>query len=448
MNSAYGNTRLARQLVKFATFIDVALLGIVCSTLNNDGAGAGWSILLALAVNGGVGFYAVRSGLVFELRLERRWKAVCVGLGGRFASHQVKLIANPLWWFGGSLTREHAQVIVPKFRDARGDFDGFTATIIPFAGHTVDMYTENADAFALGFYGAPYVTFELVRGTIQMRVGQVPVPEKYEYMLHALPPAPASPAAVLQAVPMARDINDAPWYMPIEGNHILLVGRTGSGKSSWIWSLVFGLAEARQAGLVRLWGLDPKRLELAYGMEWWDEYAYTAEGMAELLEKAVADMLERNNDLQGKARKFTPSPETPLQVIIIDELAFLSGAIDKKLQQRAQTAMRTILWLGRAAGYSLVGASQDPRKEVLGERDFYPTKVALGMEAPMVDLVLGEGAWDAGAKAEQLPMREAGAGCAYIKDELNTKPLLVRAAWCSDEEIRHRLSSSTAQADD
>jgi S-DNA-T family DNA segregation ATPase FtsK/SpoIIIE len=160
--------------------------------------------------------------------------------------------------------------------------------------------------------------------------------------------------------------------------------------------------------------------------------------MITLLEKAETDMLERNKALQGKARKFTPTLETPLNVIIIDELAYLTAAVDKKTHDRAQRVMRSILWLGRATGYSVVGASQEPRKSVLDERDYYPTKVALAMEAPMVDLVLGEGAHDAGAHCEQFPPREAGAGCAYVRDEFSSKPVLVRAAWCSDEAIRRQ----------
>ncbi len=135
----------------------------------------------------------------------------------------------------------------------------------------------------------------------------------------------------------------------------------------------------------------------------------------------------------------------PLNVIVIDELAYLSALVpDKKLRDRAQAAIGTILLLGRATGYCLTACTQDVRKEVIGFRDYFPTKVALGMPAPMVDLCLGEGAWEGGAKAEQIPLREAGAGCAYVLDETNNKPLLVRAAWCSDEAVRMMLANPQA----
>src|SRR5690349_20564227 len=84
----------------------------------------------------------------------------------------------------------------------------------------------------------------------------------------------------------------------------------------------------------------------------------------------------------------------------------------RKLAARAETAMKKILALGRSGGYSLIGAAQDPRKEVLGFRDYFHYRVALGLDAAMVDLVLGEGMHDAGALCEQVPL-EGAEGTAY-----------------------------------
>ena len=76
--------------------------------------------------------------------------------------------------------------------------------------------------------------------------------------------------------------------------------------------------------MVKFWGLDPKRVELAIAPKWWDHYACRAKEMIELLEEAVEDMYRRAENLAGIARKFTPSTEMPLNVIIVDELAYLS----------------------------------------------------------------------------------------------------------------------------
>jgi hypothetical protein len=61
----------------------------------------------------------------------------------------------------------------------------------------------------------------------------------------------------------------------------------------------------------------------------------------------------------------------------------------------------------------------------------------------MVDLVLGKGMHDASAVCEQIPAGNAGAGVAYVISETRQKPICVRAAWCSDEDIQGMLQSSS-----
>jgi hypothetical protein len=248
--------------------------------------------------------------------------------------------------------------------------------------------------------------------------------------------------ALLRSVPMAVDKQGRVWHMPIEETHVLVAARTGGGKGSWIWSLVLRLEPAFRAGLVKFWGCDPKRLELAIGRDWWEHYADTDVGMVELLEQAVREMFDRGSQLQGVARKFTPSPQTPLNVIVIDELGYLSSLLtDKKLQMRADIAIKTLLMQGRSNGFAVVGAVQDPRKATVEYRDLFPIRIAGGLnEGKMVDLVLGEGMHDKGAHCEQLPLGRTGAGVAYVLDiENDNKPRMVRAAWCSDETIRNVL---------
>jgi S-DNA-T family DNA segregation ATPase FtsK/SpoIIIE len=446
MNEAKGNTGLARGVMWSVLALDgFMLLFTMCTgTTNNNGIES--SLLLFLAVITGLAaWYAIQAGLFFELRLEYRWKKTCAGLGGNFVGEgRPRLQPGLSYDFYGSAkkTKVVRDKKYPKLRQVRGNREAWTAVIRPFYGQTLDDYTKNAPSFALAFNNK--VSFDKTdTGLIRIRCGQLQVPDMYAYPVERL----AEPAAVtnLAAIPMARTVDGHPFYLAIEGNHLLIVGRTGSGKNSWTWSLVFGLAQARQAGIVRLWGLDPKRVELAYGRECWDEYADTVEDMLTLLEKAENDMHERNMQLKGNARKVTISKETPLNVIVIDEYAYLSAAVDEKTRKRAQRVIRSVAWLGRSAGYSLVACSQDPRKEVLTERDYFPTKVALGMEAPMVDLVLGNGAHDTyGAHCEQIPLREAGAGSAYVKDELTNEMVLVRAAWCSDQAIRMMLANPQA----
>jgi S-DNA-T family DNA segregation ATPase FtsK/SpoIIIE len=67
-------------------------------------------------------------------------------------------------------------------------------------------------------------------------------------------------------------------------------------------------------------------------------------------------------------------------------------------------ALATLLTQGRAVGVCVVAALQDPRKEVIGYRNLFPTKIALRLdERTQVDMVLGDGAREAGARCDQIP---------------------------------------------
>ena len=89
---------------------------------------------------------------------------------------------------------------------------------------------------------------------------------------------------------------------------------------------------------------------------------------------------------------------------------------------------------------------QDPRKETCNQRDGFTIRIAGGMPAPMVDLVLGEGMYDLGARCDMIPLGAAGAGVAYVISETTLKPVCVRAPWCSDEIIRHVLQNAFKRA--
>ena len=452
---ARGNTRLARQLLWFAAFADVALLLMMCSLAANGGWVYG--LLLAILVNGSISWHAVQAGLLFELKKERTWRAVCEGIGyvGEATSYRNGV--------RGAM-RGETKTVYPRLRHVNGTHESWTAIVRPFAGQTIDHYTKYAENFAFAF-NVPSVTFEVHEsGFLLMRAGSIPIPQAYSHPglldmprpvgidkqetapLPVVPPvyAPREPVrdlsyelGLLKGVPVARGLNGQTCRIPIEGQHWLIAARTGGGKGSWLWSLVLGLAPAWRAGIVNYWGCDPKRLELAIGRTWWDYYADTDESIVELLETAVADMLKRTSALQGQVRKFTPSKRTPLNVIVLDELGYITTMMpDRKLRARAEQAITTLLMPGRAVGYSCVGAVLDPRKEQVGFRDLFPIRIAGALPGPMVDLVLGDGMYDAGARCDAIPLGDAGAGVAYVISETTQRPVCIRAAWCSDDAIR------------
>ncbi len=156
------------------------------------------------------------------------------------------------------------------------------------------------------------------------------------------------------------------------------------------------------AGLVQVWACDPKLMELAFGRALFDRYGrYAADpaDIADLLEAAVADMQARAARFAGKQRDHTPTTEYPFVVVLVDEIAFLTAyQADRKLKDRTLAALATLTTQGRAVGYCVVAALQDPRKEVLNIRNLFPDKIALRLDEPsQVDMVLGDGARDRGA---------------------------------------------------
>ena len=125
-------------------------------------------------------------------------------------------------------------------------------------------------------------------------------------------------------------------------------------------------------------------------------------------------------------------------MILVDEVAFLTAyQPDRKLRERIMNALATLTTQGRAVGYCVVAALQDPRKEVLTIRNLFPDRIAMRLDEPeQVDMVLGDGARDRGAACELISSNPAtGAGVAFVRLEADPDPVRVRAGWVSDRDI-------------
>ena len=236
-----------------------------------------------------------------------------------------------------------------------------------------------------------------------------------------------------------------PWRLRLMGSHLLIGGASGAGKSSVIWSILHELAPAVAAGVVQVMALDPKGgMELTPGEALFTRYAYPTPGgdsdpatsMVELIEE-TAELVTWRADAMRRAgvRKFAPSPTDPLVVLLVDELAYLTSYMtDPSLRRRAHLAMGTILTQGRAPGVVVIGAVQDVRKETIPHRDLFLTRVALRTtEAAHADLILGDGAYKAGALCDRIPETLPGVG--YVPIDGQTTPTRVRAAYLTDHDI-------------
>jgi DNA segregation ATPase FtsK/SpoIIIE, S-DNA-T family len=145
-------------------------------------------------------------------------------------------------------------------------------------------------------------------------------------------------------------------------------------------------------------------------------------------------------------RNHVPTTADPFVLVVVDEVAFLTAyQADRSLKLRISAALATLTTQGRAVGFGVLAALQDPRKDVLSIRNLFPDKIALRLdESEQVDMVLGDGARDRGALADHIsPIPDQGAGVAYVRLETSPDPIRARAAFVSDTDIRNMVAVMT-----
>jgi DNA segregation ATPase FtsK/SpoIIIE, S-DNA-T family len=409
------------------------------------------------------------AGLVMLIWLRASWPGVVVlaaaVLGGLVLLRVwrpdwfARLVSGPVrcrwrWWFYRrhwqavmSITRlapsYRGRVIVPVLGqvEVTGCTDRVAVRLV--SGQSPADFAARAEGIAHGFRvylcrvrsSAPgQVVLELVRrDALASPMAALPILEVTD----------------LQALTVGRREDGTLFSIRLQGTHLLIAGATGAGKGSYLWGLIRAMLPAMAAGLVQTWACDPKLMELAFGRELFDTYGrYAADpaDIAALLEDAVTGMQERARRFAGKQRDHTPTSEDPFVVILVDEIAFLTAyQADRKLRDRILAALATLTTQGRAVGYCVVAALQDPRKEVLNIRNLFPDKIALRLdESSQADMVLGDGARDRGAFCDEISTDPAtGAGVAYVRLEAAPDPVRVRAAFVSDDDIRDMTTSYT-----
>ena len=251
-------------------------------------------------------------------------------------------------------------------------------------------------------------------------------------------PFPVTGVPNFTALPIARQEDGDTFDLRLFGTQVLVVGATGAGKGSVIWSIVRSLSGGVGTGLVKLWGLDPKGgMELGIGLPLFDRFASKDfAAMAAMLEQAAAEAQSRAARLKGLTRQHVPTPAEPLIVLVIDELANLTAYLtDRQLKDRIKASLGIVLSQGRAVGVHVIAAIQDPRKEVLPARGLFPTRIALRLSEPgEVDMVLGDGMRDRGALGDRIPQTTPGVG--YVVLDGYPTPMRVRFSYLDDEQIR------------
>jgi DNA segregation ATPase FtsK/SpoIIIE, S-DNA-T family len=334
---------------------------------------------------------------------------------------------------------------VPKLGRVRSDCWCDRVAVRMLAGQHPGMYEDRSDHLAHTF-GALACRVECPRP------GRVVLVFQRRDRLAAIVPALAIPPAPdLRDVPIGVLEDGRPWTVQLAGSHLLVAGATGSGKGSVVWSLIRAAAPCVHAGTVQLWCVDPKGgMELAAGAPMFTRFAYDDPGgMADLLDAAVDQLHERAQRMRAKGRrKHTPAVIEPLVVVVVDELAFLTAYMpDRELRKRISNSLAVLLSKGRAVGFSVVAALQDPRKEVAPIRDLFPQRIALRLTEPEQSrIVLGPGAHERGAECERIPVSLPGV--AYVVLDGLPAPQRGRAGWNTDDDIAAMAAAYPARRGD
>ncbi|MEV0549845.1 FtsK/SpoIIIE domain-containing protein [Nocardia salmonicida] len=249
-------------------------------------------------------------------------------------------------------------------------------------------------------------------------------------------PGVASTGIDLEAVAVGVREDGRTWLLRVLYAHILLAGATGSGKGSVLWSIINGIGPAIKAGFVDVWMADPKGgMEFGRGSRMWVRFEWTADGILAMLTEAVRVMDERSNRLRAAGvRKWYPSTDEPLILIVIDEAAALSSYATREQQEQFRQLTGLLLSKGRAVGVSVIAALQDPSKETMPNRQLFPVRVGLRLDEPtQTAMVHGQGAKDRGALCHEIPDTTPGVG--YVGEDGTTEFVRVRAFWISDEQV-------------
>ncbi|GAA3218412.1 cell division protein FtsK [Pseudonocardia petroleophila] len=337
------------------------------------------------------------------------------------------------------LTRENrrtGQILCPRVLRVRAVTPSIdTLSVRTVRGQDPATFTEKMPALADAL-GAHRVAVTRARpGVLSMVVERrMPFPN----VIDAAPIPAASDLVDLRALDVGDNERGEPFTIRVRGKHLLVVGASGAGKGSLLWNPMRAMGPMIRDGLVRVWTIDLKGgTETDRGAALFHRWATTFDDALDLLGDFRDSMIARQAWMrEHKIRTCQISRDTPVELLVIDELAMLTAYGDRSGVREALRLLAEILTQGRAADHTVMGYVQEPSKDVVDVRDLFTTRICLGVTAAShVDMALGDGARDRGALADQIPGDEAHAGIGFVIDSRSRLPVRFRAGYVTDDEI-------------
>lgn len=209
--------------------------------------------------------------------------------------------------------------------------------------------------------------------------------------------------------------------------HLLVAGTTGSGKSSFINTMLVSLLRRADPERVKLVLIDPKMVELTpyEGVPHLMFPVVTEVDQAITTLKWVEDEMDQRYEMMRDAGvRHVDGIGLPYIVVVVDELADLMMSS----KQQVESSVVRIAQKARAAGIHLVLATQRPSVDVVTGliKSNVPSRLAFAA-ASAIDsrIILDEGG------AEEL----LGHGDGLYLPQTARKAVRVQGAYVSDEEI-------------
>lgn len=358
------------------------------------------------------------------------------------------------WWTDtmiacgfGMEDRRSAALAVPRVLKVRAHSPHVETVYVRYLkGQSPRVFTDRLPELAAAL-GAERVAIQPVRPMILALIVQ-----RTESFTEVIP-APDMPTDTdmidYGSVYLGETEYGSDWCEAVKGQHWLISGASGAGKGSITWDVLRGVAPAIRDGIVKPWGVDPKKIELSQGRPLFgDRYADDEEAGLALIQAFAADMSETQTKMADlKIRKAEPSAETPLNILMIDELAAVLAYGTPTMLRETNRLLALIASQGRATGHVIQGAVQEPTKSVVGIRDLFTLGICLRTTvAGHADMVLGEGARERGALTDEIPNEASTAGIGYRLGGRSRTPLRIRAAYTNDADIKELVEFVTGPA--